>query len=329
MAISFGQDRSYDNSFTAFQSLIKGRKTAPSLNNLYGIEFSAPPVLTEKYGQRLIPGGFLSEGLSVQLNHYCTEIGTPTRNITTSQVNQIGAAFKYATAQSHSEVTGTFIMSRDTRTYTFFERWMMSITSDADQYVDFMSNYSCTMKIFKFERGQGKKVEYKESDLIKEQQGGSGKKQGFYYQNEITGCWVLTDVFPTNLSQIQLTSGKADFTTFTVGFQYRNFRYYPNNKNIDLRSYTELGTNPQQNYVNSLGDQSLAQDAFNAFTNPILNENYSEFLSNNNFDFSAVAKPEFNVDFQSNLAFDTSTFTQPPGTAGLNFWGNTAPDNNG
>ena len=41
------------------------------------------------------------------------------------------------------------------------------MTNDAEQYVELMENYTCSMKIFKYERGQGKKVFYKESDLSK------------------------------------------------------------------------------------------------------------------------------------------------------------------
>ena len=321
MAISFGESRSYGNSLTAFKSLLKGRGSSPSLNNLYSVEFSQPRVLGERYGQRLIPGGQLSQDLALQLNHYCSEIGTPTRNVTTGSVNNIGAAFKYATGQSHSEISATFIMPRDTRTYTFFERWMMSMVNDAEQYVDLMENYTCSMKIFKFERGQGKKVFYKESDLIKEQANSvdASQKRGYYYENEITGCWVLNDVFPTNISQVQMTSGKANYTTFTVGFQYRNFRYYPNNRNVDLRNKTELSQNPINNFLSS-----LSSEAFNAFNNPQFNSSYSEFLTNQNFDFSAVARPSFAAGFNVDLGL---SFSQPPGTPPLNVFGNTAPDN--
>ena len=321
MAISFGESRSYGNSLTAFQSLLKGKGSSPSLNNLYAVEFSQPRVLGELYGQRLIPGGTASQDLFLQLNHYCSEIGTPSRNVTTGSVNNIGSAYKYATGQSHSEVTATFIMPRDTRTYTFFERWMMAITSDAEQYVELMENYTCSMKIFKYERGQGKKVFYKESDLIKEQanDADAAQKRGYYHENEITGCWVLNDVFPINLSQVQVTSGKASFTTFTVGFTYRNFRYYPNDRNVDLRNKTELSQNPVNNFLESLN--SLAQNAFN---NPQFGSSYAEFLTNQNFDFSSVAKPNFAAGFNTDLA---ASFAQPPGTPPLNFFGNTAPDN--
>ena len=46
-------------------------------------------------------------------------------------------------------------------------------------------------------------------------------------------------------------------------------------------------------------------------------------LFGNTFDFGPIAKPEF-FDFSTN--FD---FNQPMGTEPLNFWSNTAPDNNG
>ena len=64
---------------------------------------------------------------------------------------------------------------------------------------------------------------------------------------------------------------------------------------------------------------SLGTDAAKFFQNT--DGQYTE-LFGNTFDFGAIAKPE-------NYSFNPSTFLQPPGTEPLNFWGNTAPDNNG
>ena len=316
MAVNFTDRRNRDNSFQQFQTLIKDTKSAPSLNNLYGVEFGQPLVLQEAYGPSLVPGGILSGDLATQLNHYAESIGAPSRNLTTATVNNIGSAYKYATGQSHSEIQISFIMPRDMRNYTFFERWMNLIHNDTSQYVDLLENYTCTMKIYKMERGQGKKVFYNESQLIQEQQNPADAtvKKGFYYENQVTGVWCLADVFPYNLSQVEFTSGQAAYTTFTVGFQYRNFRFYPNDANISLSTKYESGQNPQQNYLNSLGS-----DAAKFFQNT--DGAYTE-LFGNNFDFGAIAKPE-------NYTFNPSTFLQPPGTEPLNFWGNTAPDNNG
>lgn len=318
MAVNFTDRRNRDNSFQQFQTLIKSGKSSPSLNNLYGVEFSQPRVLQEAYGSALVPGGVLSGDLALQLNHYAESIGAPSRNLTTATVNNIGSAYKYATGQSHAEISVNFIMPRDMKNYTFFERWMNLIHNDTSQYVDLLENYTCTMKIYKMERGQGKKVFYSASDLIKEQKNNPADattKKGYYYENQVTGVWCLADVFPYNLSQVELTSGQASYTTFTVGFQYRNFRFYPNNENIKLGSKYEQAESPEQNYLNSLGT-----DAAKFFQNT--DGQYLE-LFGNTFDFGPIAKPEF-FDFSTN--FD---FNQPPGTEPLNFWSNTAPDNNG
>ena len=214
-------------------------------------------------------------------------------------------------------------MPRDMRNYTFFERWMNLIHNDTTQYVDLLENYTCTMKIYKMERGQGKKVFYNQSDLINEQRlesriDDATVKRGFYYENQVTGVWALADVFPYNLSQVELQSGQASYTTFSVGFQYRNFRFYPNDTNISLSTQFESGQNPQQNYLDSLGS-----DAAKFFQST--DGQYTE-LFGNTFDFGAIAKPS-NYNFLGN--FDATSFFQPPGTEPLNYWGNSAPDNNG
>lgn len=314
MAIRFNESRFNDNSFTAFKSLIKSTKDAPSINNLYGVEFGQPRVLVEQYGNALVPYGRTSGRLALMLNHYAASVATPSRNLTTATVNNIGSAYKYATGQSHSEINIQFIMPRSLQTYTFFDRWINLITNDTTQHVDLLENYTCTMKIYKMERGAGKKRFYTASDLIKEQQNEKNKSQktGFYYENDVTGCWALADVFPYNLGQVDLQSGQGNYTTFNVGFQYRNFRFYPNNKNVDLTSNKEKGKSPKDQYLKSLDKQ--AQKFFKES-----GIDYSEFLGN--LDLNPAVMPEFN--FGSNFGF-----SQPPGTEPLNFWGNTSPQNN-
>ena len=111
-------------------------------------------------------------------------------------------------------------MPRDMKNYTFFERWMNLIHNDTSQYVDLLENYTCTMKIYKMERGQGKKVFYNASDLIKEQKNNPADattKKGYYYENQVTGVWCLADVFPYNLSLL------ADFRSSKLYYFYSRF----------------------------------------------------------------------------------------------------------
>jgi hypothetical protein len=310
MSIRFNESRFSDNSFTQFQSLIKSNKDAPSLNNLYGVEFGQPRVLQEMYGNALIPYGRNSDRLATLLNHYASSVSSPSRNLTTATVNNIGSAYKYATGQSHSEISVSFIMPRSMQTYTFFDRWINLIMNDTTQHVDLLDNYTCTMKIYKMERGGGKKRFFTEDDLIPEQRTGRNRdsKRGFYYENDITGVWCLADVFPYNLGQVEMQSGQANYTTFNVGFQYRNFRFYPNNKNVNMSTKNQDKKSPEKEYLDSLG-----KDAAKFFQN--FDGNYTE-LFGNNFDFSAASKV-------GNYNFDAAVFNQPPGTEPLNFFGPT------
>ena len=188
------------NSFNEFRAQINpSYNTGPSYNNLYGVQFGPPNVLQAAYQSRLVPGGNNNGNLDFLLNSYAQEVSSPTRNLTTSTVNNIGTAYKYATGQSHSEMSINFLLPRGARSYTFFERWMSHINNDATNYVDYFDDYTTDLIIYKFERGEGKKEQVKQSDLIKEQQGDSKKKNmqnAHYYENQISGCLLYTSPSP-------------------------------------------------------------------------------------------------------------------------------------
>lgn len=286
------------NSFSEFRANIKpSYNTGPSYNNLYGIQFGPPNVLQAAYQSRLVPGGNNNGNLDFLLNAYAQEVSSPSKNLTTATVNNIGSAWKYATGQSHSEISINFLMPRGARSYTFFERWMSHINNDATNYVDYFDDYTTDLIIYKMERGEGKREQVRQSDLIKEQQGDNKKKNNmqnsYYYENQISGAWVIEEVFPYNLGQISMQNGPAALSSFSVGFQYSRWRWFPNfagndkkfSRNPPLSSIINQNKNPTFNLLKSLG--ALAQ-AFLSSSNWNPDE-ISEF-SSNGIDLNAIAK---------------------------------------
>ena len=97
---------------------------------------------------------------------------------------------------------------------------MNLIHNDTSQYVDLLENYTCTMKIYKMERGQGKKVFYNASDLIKEQKNNpaDATKKGYYYENQVTGVWCFSGCI-----SIQPVQVEADFRSSKLYYFYSRF----------------------------------------------------------------------------------------------------------
>lgn len=305
--ITFKDRRTQDNSFQEFRThLLKKKSTTPSLNNLYGVQFGSPRVLRERYDERLTPGGRTSDALQFMLSSMATEVSTPSRNLTTATVNNIGSAYKYATGQTHSELAITFLMPRSTRSYVFFERWMNLITNDAEQYADYFDYYTTDLNIYKFERGGGKKITHSQ-DMLMAEQAAKLKEQGTtrkatYSENTITGCWAIKQIYPYNLGQVQLQNGPAGLSQFTVQFQYSRFRYFVNPLHVQLADWEEQSKDPIQNFLNSLNQK--ASD----WTKNILGGNeYAEFFKNTNFDLNSLSTPRF----------DYTPDATPPGTVGL------------
>ncbi len=308
--ITFKDRRQADNSWSEFRRVLRDKKSGQpdlSFNNLFGLQFGAPRILRERYDERLVPNGRTSEGLQFHLSSLASEVSTPSRNLTTATVNNIGSAYKYATGQTHSEIAITFLMPRSTRSYVYFERWMNHITNDAEQYADYFDYYTTDLNIFKFERGGGKKKTYSDENLIAEQRqqlAATGQtRSGSYEENIITGCWAIKQIYPYNLGQVQLTNGPAGLSQFTVQFQYSRFRYFANPLLVQLADWEEQSKDPINNFLRSL-NQKASQWARDVLTGG----EYTEFFKNTNFDLNSLTTPRFSV----------GTDTVPPGTLGLN-----------
>jgi hypothetical protein len=233
------------NSFQGFLSL--ARREQPSYNNLYWVRMRTKPRVLMSSGTA---GGaadtntwfndFFNDGLATGpgtdksrlLTYYATDVTVPSRQLTTGDVKSVGTMWRYPTGTSFSEISIQFIVPRTYKTRTFFERWMNYAANDASQkvawYDDVVTSY---MDIFKYERGGANP--YNELDplsLVNPSQ----RRYTTTKWNKCVGVWTMQNVFPFNISNMQLQSGPANYMTMEVSFYFERYRFYvPSNDGVE------------------------------------------------------------------------------------------------
>lgn len=233
------------NSFQGFLSL--ARREQPSYNNLYWVRMRTKPNAMKS--SSAASGGldtnvwfndFFNDGATTGpgtdksrlLTYYATDVTVPSRQLTTGDIKSVGAMWRYPTSTTFSEISIQFIVPRTYKTRTFFERWMNYAANDASQrvswYDDVVTSY---MDIFKYERG-GVNPYDGVSALALTNPGQRNYTTAKW--NKCVGVWTMQNVFPFNISNVQLQSGPANYVTMEVSFYFERYRFYvPNNDGIE------------------------------------------------------------------------------------------------
>ena len=223
--------------FQEFMAFSRKKMGDFSLTNIYTVQFSTPPMLTDS----------LETGDDrMLLDYYCDSINLPSKQVTTAQIMNVGSAYKYATGNAFSQINMTFKIPRTQRTRAIFERWVALMNNDANQYVNFYKQYCCPrVRIYKFERGGGVNVDNFTNDIgIFGGQAGDNNLLNYLKQdNAISqanldkvkavakfyschGMWELRNAFPTNIGSIQLNNNEARVMSLTVSFNFERYRFY-------------------------------------------------------------------------------------------------------
>ena len=165
------------------------------------------------------------------LNFYCQTISTPSKQVTTGSLVNIGTATKYATGSAFSQVSATFITPKSQHSRNFFERWISLMAPDANQYSDYYDYYNAPrMMIFKWEKG-GQREEPRTFETRNANERIEGwnpndrhPQKAFNYK--LTASWEMQQAFPYNLGSTQLNNQANRPMTFTVGFFFERYRFY-------------------------------------------------------------------------------------------------------
>ena len=134
------------NSFADFRGYLQGGNE-PAVSNLFNVIISVPQVLQNSANR-------MSYRQIAEANQYlASEVTVPSRNLMVSEVKDIGAQRRYATGQSISEITISFLVTKDQALRDYFENWINRAASDSENRVAFYEQTICDIYIQKWEKG--------------------------------------------------------------------------------------------------------------------------------------------------------------------------------
>ena len=256
------------NSLQQFTSFFKEKDNHPSTTNLYSVHFTAPTILRRNLVQNnmALTNTFDSSrdgDLSKALDYYAKNVNLPSKQITTGQLVNVGSPIKYATGSAHSQINITFQIQRSQYTRNFFERWLMKMSNDANQYTDFYLNYVCPkLRIHKWERGGGD-LALQDPQLLAQLRA-SQINPLMARLNELTAVWEIENVFPYNIGSIQLNNDSARVMDLTIGFYYERYRFYVKDEfddagkgnDVDLRLALDNNVQPDRETMRNTGSSN-------------------------------------------------------------------------
>jgi hypothetical protein len=193
-----------------FKSALKGGGARP---NLFEVKISDLPeaVKSNLQGVKEFRNTFDTDGFSF----LCKSAALPASNIAPIDVPFRGRILKVAGDRTFDTWTVTVINDEDMRHRKAFEAWMQHIAQYSDHSgLTQPADYMHKAKVFQLGRGT----------VNKESGTGSGGN------TNVTAQYVFEGIFPTNISQIDLSYDSSDtIEEFTVEFQVQF--WYPENEN--------------------------------------------------------------------------------------------------
>lgn len=198
------------NKFDEFVAYVAGdRKWNPATSNLYGIDLNIPnSTILDKVGTN-------AKDLNRSINLLAMEVTLPSRQLTTIESRSFGTMMRYASGTSFSEITISFLMTKDLWVRVFFERWMNYTTDDASSFVMIPSGYKGTIRVSKWENG---------SNVVLRKKDDQGKVIGSTRLKTNTGNWIIEGAFPFNISTMTLNNEETNLLKCDVSFYYDRYR---------------------------------------------------------------------------------------------------------
>ena len=223
MDLNISKSRAPKQRLSEFMSWAMVEDNHPAHNNRYSVSFATPKVLAKLPKYNLEVGDN-----SKLLNFYANSINLPSKQVTTGSVTNIGSTYNYATSSTFSQISISFTMPRNHKTRMIFERWISTMSSDANQYTDYYENYVCPhLHIYKWERGGGPEFALPAEWLkILRDKSIDPEKILKYKQDKLVGIYDIRNVFPQNIGSMTLTNDQAGLLQFDVTFMYERYRFY-------------------------------------------------------------------------------------------------------
>lgn len=203
------------NRFDEFVSRVAGDPGwNPATSNLYGVNLILPPPRSDSKSilQKI---GMTDRGVDEYINLLASEVSLPSRQLTTSEGRSFGAMYRYVTGTTFSEITISFLLTKNMFIRLFFERWMNYITDDSSNFVMTPDQYQATLRISKWENG---------GNVVMRKKDANGKVLNETRLKTCTGNWVIEGCFPFNISTMTLNNEETSLLKCDVSFYYERYR---------------------------------------------------------------------------------------------------------
>lgn len=202
------------NRFSEFYARIAGEPAwNPATSNLFGINLTLPRSTSFKSIPDKI--GWTDTSINEHVNLLASEVTIPSRQLTTGESRSFGSMYRYVTGTSFSEITVSFLITKDMSIRLFFERWMNYITDDGSNFVMTPDQYQGTLRISKWENG---------SNVVMRKKDSNGAVIGSTRLKTCTANWVIEGCFPFNISTMTFNNEETNLLKCDVSFYYERYR---------------------------------------------------------------------------------------------------------
>ena len=201
------------NSFKRFQDQVMSGYKTPSKSNLFEVRVQIPASVILKEST------FGTERNSLEhvdaMNYFASAVTVPGRRVTTSEVRDIGVSRKYATNTAFGDLQIEFLVTKDQYHRDFFETWMQSTASDAENRVGLYEEYTSNISVLKWENASN--VVYSDPS--------NKKGAGYARLNRSSAVWQMYGAFPYDMSEQSFDNGPTGLVKLNVNFFFERYRF--------------------------------------------------------------------------------------------------------
>jgi len=220
----------HPNNYQAFTEAVATGKLEPSRQNLYGVSIAPPltlrKILSTTAGDK--EGKLVNTGVSMHqfvhnVNLFSSSVTIPSRAVTTGQVNNHGMMRRFGTGQTSSQISMSFLSTKDNFIREWFEMWLNVVSSDSDNTVGFYDDYTTSAEIIKWEVGSNVVQSF---DFYKTQVPQVPRKYtGKATLNQATAVYQFYNLFPFHISTQTLDNDQASLMRVDIQFYYERYRF--------------------------------------------------------------------------------------------------------
>ena len=198
------------NSFRQFKDFVTSGYKTPSKSNLFELIIPVPLCVSLEDSSFITNRG--AQEHYDAMNYFASAVTVPGRRVTTSEVRDIGVSRKYATNTAFGDLQVEFLVTKDKYHRDFFETWMQSTASDAENRVGLYEEYTSNISVIKWENASN--VVYSDPS-----------NKGTARLNRSSAVWQMYGAFPYDMSEQSFDNGPTGLVKLNVNFFFERYRF--------------------------------------------------------------------------------------------------------